>query len=212
LRLVRQIESDSKRVGSVALKDAEPIPADLLILGVGVAPATKFLESSGFKLEEDKGIIVDEYLRVQGQEDVFAIGDIAHYKQHPQKESRRVEHWNVAGNHGRAVAESIVTPSKLKPYSKVPIFWSSAGGGLRYVSNANGFEDVYIDGDLSKDELKFVAYYAKGEEIVAVASVKSDPYVSKSAELIRLEQMPTFSEIKGGKNILEIDISGKSGN
>jgi len=36
--------------------------------------------------------------------------------------------------------------------------------------------------------------------------------VSKAAELIRLKQMPTFSEIKGGKNILDIDISGKSGN
>ena len=37
--------------------------------------------------------------------------------------------------------------------SLVPIFWSSAGGGLRYVSNANGFDDLYIDGDL-KSELK----------------------------------------------------------
>lgn len=93
------LESDSKKVGAVALKDADNIPADLLILGVGVAPATKFLEASGFKLEDDKGITVDQYLRVEGEEDVFAIGDIAHYKQYPHKEARRVEHWNVAGNH-----------------------------------------------------------------------------------------------------------------
>jgi len=93
------IESDSKSVGAVELKGGDSIPADILILGVGVAPATKFLEASGFKLEKDQGITVDEYLRVQGQEDVFAIGDIAHYKQYPEKEARRVEHWNVAGNH-----------------------------------------------------------------------------------------------------------------
>lgn len=49
-------------------------------------------------------------------------------------------------------------------------------------------------------------------QIVAVASVKSDPYVSKAAELLRLKLMPSFSEIKGGKNILDIDISGKIGN
>jgi hypothetical protein len=35
--------------------------------------------------------------------------------------------------------------------SSVPIFWSSAGGGLRYVSDANGFDEVHIDGDLSKE-------------------------------------------------------------
>jgi NADPH-dependent 2,4-dienoyl-CoA reductase/sulfur reductase-like enzyme len=97
--LVIDTETDSKKVGAVALKDADDIPADLLILGVGVAPATKFLEASGFKLEKDQGITVDQYLRVEGEEDIFAIGDIAHYKQYPHKDARRVEHWNVAGNH-----------------------------------------------------------------------------------------------------------------
>jgi hypothetical protein len=47
---------------------------------------------------------------------------------------------------------------------------------------------------------------------VAVASIKRDPYVSKAAELIRLKQMPSFSAIKKGTNILDINISGKIGN
>lgn len=200
-------EKDSHQVGAVAIKGQAPIPADLLIMGVGVAPATQFLEASGFSLEKDKGITVDEYLRIKGHNDIFAIGDIAHYPQHASQETRRIEHWNVAGNHGRSVAESIITPSNLKSYDKVPIFWSSAGGGLRYVSRANGFDDVYIDGDLSQDELKFAAYYAQGDEIVAVATIKRDPYMSKAALLMGSGQMPSFSEVKNGKDILEVEIT-----
>lgn len=67
-------------------------------MGTGVSPATDFLKESGFSLEKDGGIAVDEYLRVKGESNIYAIGDIAHYTQFPDKFQRRVEHWNVAGN------------------------------------------------------------------------------------------------------------------
>jgi NADH dehydrogenase FAD-containing subunit len=67
-------------------------------MGTGVSPATGFLKESGFSLEKDGGIAVDEYLRVKGEKNIYAIGDIAHYTQYPDKFQRRVEHWNVAGN------------------------------------------------------------------------------------------------------------------
>jgi apoptosis-inducing factor 3 len=59
---------------------------------------------------------------------------------------------------------------------------------------------------------QFVSYYAKDDQIMAVASIGRDPAVAKSTALIRLNQMPKLSEIKAGKNILEINISGKIGN
>lgn len=89
--------SDSSACGSVNIKGKDPLPADLVIMGTGVGPATGFLKESGFKLEEDGGIKVDEHLRVPGHKNVYAVGDIAHYKQHPDGNERRVEHWNVAG-------------------------------------------------------------------------------------------------------------------
>jgi pyruvate/2-oxoglutarate dehydrogenase complex dihydrolipoamide dehydrogenase (E3) component len=91
-------ESNSSHVGSVQVKGQDPLPANLVIMGTGVAPATQFLKDSGFQLEKDGGIVVDEYLRVKGQDHIYAIGDIAHYTQYPDKFQRRVEHWNVAGN------------------------------------------------------------------------------------------------------------------
>lgn len=56
------------------LVNGQIIPADFVVMGVGVAPATEFLKQSGFRLEPDGGIKVDEYLRVPGHADVFAIG------------------------------------------------------------------------------------------------------------------------------------------
>jgi hypothetical protein len=45
-------------------------------------------------------------------------------------------------------------------------------------------------------------------QVVAVASMQRDPYVAKSVDLLSLGMMPSFSEIKGGKNILDIDLVG----
>lgn len=83
-------ESDTSKAGSVVLKGQDPVKATTVILGVGVKPATGFLKDSGFELEKDGGIKVDEHLKISGHGDrIFAIGDIAHYPQFPQKEARR---------------------------------------------------------------------------------------------------------------------------
>ena len=123
-------ESDPKLATGVELtnKDGEKeiIEADLIVLGVGVSPATEFLkQSAGFPqaaFQKDGGVLVDEYLRVRGLEDVYAIGDIAVYPRIPEGEETRIEHWNVAGNHGRAVGKTI--SGSPVPFSKIPIFWS----------------------------------------------------------------------------------------
>ncbi|THH10887.1 hypothetical protein EW145_g1008 [Phellinidium pouzarii] len=160
-------QTDASTVGSIVLGDGGPeIQADVVIMGVGVAPATGFLRDSGFSLERDGGVLVDEYLRVAGLDDsVYAIGDIAVYPQTETSGTRRIEHWNVASNHGRAVGRAIA--GKPEPFAKIPVFWSAQGQQLRYCGLGHGFDDVYIQGNPA--ELKFVAYYFKGGKVVAVA-------------------------------------------
>ena len=123
-------ESDPKLATGVELtnKDGqkEIIEADLIVMGTGVSPATEFLkQSDGFPqgvIRKDGGVLVDEYLRVRELDDVFAIGDIAVYPQIPHGGETRIEHWNVAGNHGRAVGKTI--SGQPAPFAKIPIFWS----------------------------------------------------------------------------------------
>ena len=68
----------SSQVGSIKLKDGTSIPADVVIMGVGVGPATEFLKDSpGFQLEKDGSLSVDKQMRVKGVEDVYATGIVS---------------------------------------------------------------------------------------------------------------------------------------
>lgn len=198
-------KADPKMAGTVCLKDGTQLPCDLVILGVGVSPATKFLDGQ-VNLEKDGGIAVDEYMQVKGQDDVFAIGDIAHFPYTgPGATGKpiRIEHWDVAQNHGRAVAKTL--SGKKTSFKNVPYFWSAQGAQLRYCGNNSptvGWDDLVIQGDLK--ETKFAGFYTKGETVVAVVSMGYDPAVSKSSELMRRSMMPTKTELQNGKDVREM--------
>ncbi|KAH7357579.1 rubredoxin-NAD(+) reductase [Pyrenochaeta sp. MPI-SDFR-AT-0127] len=155
-------KSDSSKVGAVHLKDGTVLEADLVIEGVGVAPATEYLrDNSSIALEKDGSLKTDESFAVNGLKDVYAIGDIATYPYHGPGGNGtpvRIEHWNVAQNAGRSVANSINNPgTKPKPF--IPVFWSALGSQLRYCGNTmNGYDDVVLQG--KPEEASFVAYYS----------------------------------------------------
>lgn len=73
---VDKIVADGEgKLATGVVVNGETLPADFVVMGVGVAPATSFLkDSSGFQLEKDGGIKVDEFLRVGGLDGVYAIG------------------------------------------------------------------------------------------------------------------------------------------
>ncbi|KAF2820298.1 rubredoxin-NAD(+) reductase [Ophiobolus disseminans] len=201
-------KSDSSKVGAVLLKDGTSLEADLVIEGVGVAPATEYLkDNSAVTLEKDGSLKTDESFAVNGLKDVYAIGDIATYPYHGPGGNGspvRIEHWNVAQNAGRSVANTINNPgSKPKPF--IPVFWSALGSQLRYCGNtAGGYDDVVLQGEPEKPS--FVAYYTKGDEVVAVASMMKDPYMTQSAELMRRKKMPGKAELQKGVDIMDIGV------
>jgi len=201
-------KNDSSKVGAVHLKDGTVLEADLVIEGVGVAPATEYLkDNSSVTLEKDGSLKTDESFAVNGLKDVYAIGDIATYPYHgPGGDGSpvRIEHWNVAQNAGRSVAHTINNPgSKPKPF--IPVFWSALGSQLRYCGNTvGGYDDLILQGE--PDKASFVAYYTKGETVVAVASMMKDPYMTQAAELMRRKVMPSKSELQKGVDIMDIGL------
>ncbi len=88
---------------SVTLGDGRVLEADAVVGGLGVIPETGLAEAAG--LEVGDGIVVDEYGRVSGRDDVFAAGDVAHFpvaalgtsmrgrargsREHPRQDRRR---------------------------------------------------------------------------------------------------------------------------
>lgn len=199
--------SDKSVVGAVHLKDGTVLEADLVVLGVGVTPATEYLKDTKIQLEKDGSLKVNESFEVEGHQDVYAIGDIATYPYHgPGGNGNhvRIEHWNVAQNAGRSVGCHIASP-KAKPKPFIPVFWSAQGQQLRYCGNTiNGWDELVLKGE--PENAKFTAYYCKGETVVAVASMQMDPVMAKSAELMRRGKMPSKSELKDGVNPLDLEL------
>ncbi|KAJ7585111.1 hypothetical protein C8J56DRAFT_142666 [Mycena floridula] len=196
------------------------MPSQASAVASGAAPAASSAPSaassgsapSPIPLQPDGSVKVDEYLRVLGSDggvlgggSVFGIGDIAQYPDLETGTYRRVEHWNVAGNHGRAVGATIA--GKGEPFNKLPVFWSAQGQQLRYCGYGVGFDDVIVKGDVGA--LKFVAYYVKEGKVVAVSSMQHDPICAKAAQLMRLGKMPGGEAVRGGVDIMKIDISSQ---
>jgi NAD(P)H-nitrite reductase large subunit len=73
-KIIASSDSESKLATGVVV-NGQILPADFVIMGVGVAPATSFLKDSGIQLERDGGIKVDEYLKVPGFDGIYAIGE-----------------------------------------------------------------------------------------------------------------------------------------
>jgi NADPH-dependent 2,4-dienoyl-CoA reductase/sulfur reductase-like enzyme len=214
--------SNPSSVGAVHLKDGTSLPADLVILGVGVRPATDFLESNKeITLEKDGSIKTTAHYLVDSpnkhiSDSVFAIGDIATYPYYGPGSSTngspvRIEHWNVAQNSGRATARAIVhalhSPiSSLPPKKFIPVFWSALGAQLRYCGTgavAGGYDDVVFR---DAGDGKFVAFYTMGEVVVAVATMGVDPVMSKSVELMRAGKMLGKAEVQAGADVLSVKL------
>jgi NADPH-dependent 2,4-dienoyl-CoA reductase/sulfur reductase-like enzyme len=105
---------------SVTLGDGRVLEADCVVGGLGVIPETGLAEAAG--LEVDDGIVVDEYGRVSGRDDVFAAGDVARFPVSALGTTMRVEHEDHANTHGKVVGANMA--GAAQPYDHLPLFYS----------------------------------------------------------------------------------------
>ena len=104
----------------VELESGKTVEADVVVAGLGIVPRTDLAEQSG--LAVDDGVLVDEYGRVQGRDDVYAAGDVARFPVEALGGTRRVEHENHANTHGRYVGANMAGADQ--PYDYLPYFYS----------------------------------------------------------------------------------------
>uniref|UniRef100_A0A3B3D108 AIF family member 3 n=1 Tax=Oryzias melastigma TaxID=30732 RepID=A0A3B3D108_ORYME len=165
----------------VVLKSGKVLRADVCVIGAGSVPASGFLKQSGIHLDS-KGFITVNKMMQTNVEGVFAGGDVVTFPFPPRNNKKvNIPHWQMAHVHGRVAALSMM--GRAAEAKTVPYFWSAMfGKTIRYAGYGDGFDDVIIQGDL--DELRFVAFYTRSEEVVAVASMNYDPIVSRVAEVL----------------------------
>lgn len=170
--MVEGFESDG-RVEGIRLAGGEVVPADLVVVGVGVAPNVEWLDENGFDLTN--GVLTDETLRVAP--DIYAAGDVARFpSQFHRGKPVRIEHWTNAQKQGMAVAKNLLGAER--PFVDVPSFWSDQyESNIQLTGTVSDVDEIEI---LSDDgQGRVVALSRIGDELAGVLVVDAPKVVPK---------------------------------
>ena len=159
------IEADGNKVTGVSLSDGRHIPADLVVVGVGVLPNVELAAEAG--LQVAAGIVVDEYL-LTSDPHISAIGDCALFVSQRFGGTLRLESVQNATDHARCVAARLA--GDAKPYDGQPWFWSDqANDKLQIAGLTTGYDQVVLRGDPTQKA--FSAFCYKEGRLVGIESV-----------------------------------------
>jgi 3-phenylpropionate/trans-cinnamate dioxygenase ferredoxin reductase component len=159
------IEADGVAVTGVSLSDGRHIPADLVVVGVGVLPNVELAAEAGLPVAS--GVIVDEQLRT-ADPDISAIGDCALFASPRFGAPLRLESVQNASDHARCVAARLTGDART--YDGLPWFWSDQGPDkLQIAGLTTGYDRVVVRGDAGQGS--FSAFCYKSGRLVGVESV-----------------------------------------
>ncbi|MCC8952758.1 FAD-dependent oxidoreductase [Bradyrhizobium sp. Pear77] len=161
---VNSIAADGTKVTGVSLSDGTSLPADLVVVGVGVLPNVELAAQAG--LPTASGIIVDENLLTADQ-NISAIGDCAIYASQRFGGPLRLESVQNAADQARCVAARLTGKNKI--YDALPWFWSDQGPDKQIVGLTSGCDRVAVRGDRAQGSFSIFCYRAN--ELIGIESV-----------------------------------------
>ena len=173
---------------TVSISAGEQIPADFVVVGIGVQPRLHLARSAGAEI--GNGVVVDSGMRTSVP-DIYAAGDITCYPDPFTGERVRIEHWVVAERQGEVAAANML--GQDRQFDSAPFFWSEQfGTSIRYVGHASQWDQVLVDGDIDSGEF-IIRYFDKGEHR-ASASIGRD--VDNLEDELALESK---ASVEGGR-------------
>jgi 3-phenylpropionate/trans-cinnamate dioxygenase ferredoxin reductase component len=182
---VRELVGQDGKVTGVRLDDGTLLPADLVLVGVGISPRSELAEQAG--LAVSNGIDTDEHLRT-ADPNVWAAGDVAN-AWHPVLGRRvRVEHWENARQEGRVAAESML--GKDSAHDRLPYFFTDQYDlGMEYTGfvdptpgSEQAYDQVVFRGD--KEAREFIAFWLRDGRVLAGMNVNVWDVVDAVSALI----------------------------
>jgi 3-phenylpropionate/trans-cinnamate dioxygenase ferredoxin reductase component len=176
---LERFEGDD-RVAKVVTKSGLEIDCDFVVIGAGVHPELHVAESAG--LDIDSGVLTDRFLETSAP-GIYAAGDIAEYDSVVHDRRIRIEHWDVAFNHGKYAALNML--GQQQEYDVVPYFWSDLADwtGMEYVGPASEWDEVWWRG--RREEGKFTAWYVKDSRLAAALTVGRSDDLAVASKLLK---------------------------
>jgi len=172
-------------------KQGRAIESDILIVGVGIAPATQLAKEAG--LQTANGIVVNEYLQTS-QPDVYAAGDNAYFPYLALGQSMRIEHWDNAISQGKQAGRNMAGAGEKFDY--MPYFFSDL---FEFGYEAVGEVDSRLEtfADWQKENDTGVIYYLKDGRIRGMMMCNVWDKVDTAREMIRKGEQVTAESLRG---------------
>jgi 3-phenylpropionate/trans-cinnamate dioxygenase ferredoxin reductase subunit len=175
-----------RRAERVVTKRDRAFECDLVLAGVGVEPNSGLAD--GTPLEIDDGILADECLRT-GQAGIYVAGDVARFYSPLYRRRLRVEHWDVAQQHGALAGKNMAREAagedgRLEAFDQPPYFFSDLFDlSMEYLGDNHDADDVVARGDPSGQQ--FTGFYLRAGRLVAALFVNRHDDVEPSRALIQ---------------------------
>jgi 3-phenylpropionate/trans-cinnamate dioxygenase ferredoxin reductase component len=189
---LERFEGDGSRVRKVVTAGGRELPADAVVVGIGVAPDIMLARSAGLDLADSGGITCSQTLETSAP-GVYAAGDNCDYESVVHGRRLRVEHWEHARAQGAHVGAVIA--GEAKPFTEIPYFWSDLADWvtLECVGPASHWDDEVIRGSIEDGE--FTIFYLARNTVVAALTV------GRSADLDRARELMTADEPVDGASL-----------
>ncbi|WP_063731677.1 NAD(P)/FAD-dependent oxidoreductase [Streptomyces sp. RTd22] len=178
------------RVTGVQLEDGRLLPADVVVVGVGVRPATDWLAGSGVTV--DDGVVCDAgcATSVPG---VVAVGDVARCPHPFTGRHARIEHWSNATEQAKTAARTLLSGTSAPPPRTAPHFWSDQYRVRIQLAGhvVPGAEPEVVEGDV--DSRSFAAVYRHEGAAVAVLSMNQPKLFNRLRRTLTAPAVATAS-------------------
>ncbi len=161
----------------LVLQDGTVVPADLIVVGIGIVPNLELAQGAGLLCED--GIVVDEFGATSAP-DIYAAGDAVRYPDQFFGRSMRSENWMHAQNQAAAVARNVLGAGQR--YSDVPHMWSDQYDLKIQVTGRCDTTERVRRGDVARN--KFMLLYVSGERVVGATGVNESRDMKYAQRLI----------------------------
>jgi 3-phenylpropionate/trans-cinnamate dioxygenase ferredoxin reductase component len=201
---IARLESHNGHVSAAATSSGERLPAQMVIIGIGVMPNVELADAAGIAIAN--GIRVDQQMRSSAP-DIFAVGDVASYRHWLTGGDVRLESVQNATDQARLAARTIVGHADI--YSAVPWFWSDIGDmKLQMVGLTSGGDNHVVMGEPAEN--KFSVYHYAGNRLLGIESVNRPGDHMLGRKMLGAGFSPTPQTVAGGPDALKAALAAFS--